>query len=52
MMQGYGLTETCSAGALSDPDDLALETIGPPKQGVHIKLVNWEEGTHQDKEIE
>ncbi len=44
VLQGYGLTETASTACISDPDDLSVGHVGPPLQGVELRLVNWEEG--------
>lgn len=41
---GYGLTETCATASISDPTDLKTGHVGPPLEGVDIKIVNWEEG--------
>ena len=44
-MQGYGLTETCATGTIMDVHDaVGVEIVGPPLNGVHIKLRSWEEG--------
>eukprot|EP01120_Amphizonella_sp_Union-15-10_P015924 TRINITY_DN8281_c0_g1_i1.p1 TRINITY_DN8281_c0_g1~~TRINITY_DN8281_c0_g1_i1.p1 ORF type:complete len:703 (-),score=113.98 TRINITY_DN8281_c0_g1_i1:13-2121(-) len=39
-VQGYGLTETCSAGTVMDLEDLSNNTIGPPLGCCEIKLVD------------
>jgi len=44
LMQGYGLTETCSTGCIADPMDLTTGHVGPPVNGVTLKLVDWTEG--------
>ena len=38
VLQGYGLTETTAASSLNPPDDNDPDTVGPPIQGVEIKL--------------
>jgi long-chain acyl-CoA synthetase len=44
LLQGYGLTETTSTACISDPDDLTVGHVGPPLNGVSLKLVDWKEG--------
>eukprot|EP00092_Neocalanus_flemingeri_P016880 GFUD01018258.1.p1 GENE.GFUD01018258.1~~GFUD01018258.1.p1 ORF type:complete len:731 (+),score=161.78 GFUD01018258.1:266-2194(+) len=44
LLQGYGLTETCGGACLPDTSDLSTGRVGPPLQGVDIRLVNWDEG--------
>lgn len=44
VVQGYGLTETSSTACISWPDDLSVGHVGPPLNGVEIRLVDWEEG--------
>ncbi len=39
VLQGYGLTETCSTACISDPDDLSVGHVGPPLPGVDLKIV-------------
>lgn len=47
LMQGYGLTETCSTGSIMDVNDVAgVEVVGPPLTNVDIKLRSWEEGNY------
>ena len=41
---GYGLTESTATASISDPQDLTTGHVGPPLEGVDIKIVNWEEG--------
>ncbi|MFH4973943.1 hypothetical protein AB6A40_000652 [Gnathostoma spinigerum] len=43
VIQGYGLTETCSGGTLGDPLDLSTGTVGAPIYGCEIILKEWEE---------
>ena len=40
LLQGYGLTETCATACISDPSDLTVGHVGPPLEGVDIKLVS------------
>ena len=47
LLQGYGLTETCACGSFTHTDEMSAGTVGPPVQGVHLKLVNWEEGNYR-----
>ena len=48
LMQGYGLTETCAQATLMEMDDIvSTGRVGPPVQGVQIRLVNWEEGNYR-----
>lgn len=43
--QGYGLTETCGAGTVTQVlTDHSTGTVGPPVACCEIKLVTWEEG--------
>ncbi|VDD94238.1 unnamed protein product [Enterobius vermicularis] len=44
VIQGYGLTETCAAGAISDVNDLSTGAVGPPIRCSQIILKEWEEG--------
>jgi len=46
LLQGYGLTETSACGAIMSYEENSTGRVGPPVQGVHIKLVNWEEGNY------
>lgn len=43
---GYGLTETCAAGAVQDAYDITSGRVGGPLDSCVIKLVNWEEGNY------
>ncbi|XP_078064966.1 long-chain-fatty-acid--CoA ligase 3a isoform X1 [Mustelus asterias] len=42
--QGYGLTETCGAGTISDVFDYTTGRVGAPLPCCEITLKNWEEG--------
>jgi len=43
LLQGYGLTETVSSGAVQRYDDWSNESVGSPKLSTEIKLVSVEE---------
>lgn len=47
LVQGYGLTESCACATIMDNDELSIGGVGPPLQGVQIKLVDWEEGGYR-----
>jgi len=47
LVQGYGLTESCACACIMDDDQISTGGVGPPLQGVQIKLVNWEEGGYR-----
>ena len=47
VLQGYGLTETCACSTMMELDEMSTERVGPPNQGVQIKLINWEEGNYR-----
>ncbi|KAM9789867.1 fatty acid CoA ligase Acsl3-like [Neosynchiropus ocellatus] len=42
--QGYGLTETCGAGTISEVWDYSTGRVGAPLICSEISLKNWEEG--------
>uniref|UniRef100_A0A8B9JDE0 long-chain-fatty-acid--CoA ligase n=1 Tax=Astyanax mexicanus TaxID=7994 RepID=A0A8B9JDE0_ASTMX len=42
--QGYGLTETCGAGTISDMFDYSTGRVGAPLVCSEIMLKDWEEG--------
>ena len=44
LLQGYGLTETTASACLMDYYDLSLGRVGPPLEGIQIKLTDWAEG--------
>eukprot|EP00095_Tigriopus_kingsejongensis_P000185 maker-scaffold41_size498431-snap-gene-0.11 protein:Tk00185 transcript:maker-scaffold41_size498431-snap-gene-0.11-mRNA-1 annotation:"Long-chain-fatty-acid--CoA ligase " len=50
LVGGYGLTETCACGTIMDSDELSTGRVGPPLQGVEIKLINWDEGNYTVKD--
>jgi len=47
LLQGYGLTETTACGAIMSVEQNSTGNVGPPVQGVHIRLVDWEEGSYR-----
>jgi len=40
VLQGYGMTETSAASAVTEPNDYCVGHVGPPLPGVEIKLVD------------
>lgn len=44
--QGYGLTETCAGGTITQVWDRTTGRVGPPIISTEIKLVSWEEGNY------
>lgn len=50
VLQGYGLTETCSGATMMDIFDKTIGLTGPPLICNDIKLVNWEEGNYRVKD--
>ena len=48
LLQGYGLTETCACATAMEFSELSsVGKVGPPNQGVQIKIVNWDEGNYK-----
>jgi len=47
VLQGYGLTETCSACTIMDNQDKSMGRTGAPLICCDVKLVNWEEGNYR-----
>jgi len=47
LLQGYGLTETSACASLMQLDELSTGRVGPPCQGISIRLENWEEGNYK-----
>ncbi|CAB4065677.1 ACSL [Lepeophtheirus salmonis] len=45
--QGYGLTESCAGGSVMHREELSTGRVGPPGQGVLIRLINWEDGGYR-----
>ncbi|XP_076436077.1 long-chain-fatty-acid--CoA ligase 4-like isoform X2 [Babylonia areolata] len=44
VLQGYGLTETCGAGTVSEATDLSLGHVGQPLTCSEFRLRDWPEG--------
>ncbi|CAH8436741.1 unnamed protein product [Schistosoma turkestanicum] len=44
IVQGYGLTESCSTGALMECGDLRCNHVGAPASTLQIRLRAWPEG--------
>ncbi|XP_069684265.1 fatty acid CoA ligase Acsl3-like isoform X1 [Periplaneta americana] len=47
VIQGYGLTETCSCATVMDSYDRSTGRVGAPTTVCDIKLVDWEEGNYR-----
>ncbi|PSN39553.1 Long-chain-fatty-acid--CoA ligase 3 [Blattella germanica] len=47
VIQGYGLTETCSCATVMDSQDRSTGRVGAPTTVCDIKLVDWEEGNYR-----
>merc|ERR1719420_2897531 len=47
LLQGYGLTETNACATVMSCKENSVGRVGPPVQGVNLKLVNWEEGNYK-----
>ncbi|XP_066514320.1 long-chain-fatty-acid--CoA ligase 4b [Hoplias malabaricus] len=47
---GYGLTETCGAGTISEFNDFSTRRVGPPLICCEIKLQDWPEGGYTTKD--
>uniref|UniRef100_A0A4W3JC95 long-chain-fatty-acid--CoA ligase n=1 Tax=Callorhinchus milii TaxID=7868 RepID=A0A4W3JC95_CALMI len=48
--QGYGLTETCGAGSITEVLDYSTGRVGAPLICCEIKLRDWEEGGYTCKD--
>ncbi|XP_075999524.1 long-chain-fatty-acid--CoA ligase 4 [Genypterus blacodes] len=48
--QGYGLTETCGAGTISEVADLSTGRVGAPLICCEIRLRDWVEGGYTSKD--
>ena len=47
LLQGYGLTETTACATVMSCKENSVGRVGPPVQGVNIKLCDWEEGNYR-----
>jgi len=47
VLQGYGLTETSACATLMQLTEYSSGRVGPPVQGINIRLENWEEGNYR-----
>ncbi|XP_069748938.1 long-chain-fatty-acid--CoA ligase 4 isoform X2 [Narcine bancroftii] len=48
--QGYGLTETCGAGSITEVSDYSTGRVGAPLICCEIKLRDWEEGGYTTRD--
>ncbi|XP_074504147.1 long-chain-fatty-acid--CoA ligase 4 [Sebastes fasciatus] len=48
--QGYGLTETCGAGTITEVVDISTGRVGAPLICCEIKLRDWAEGGYTSKD--
>ncbi|XP_014914817.1 long-chain-fatty-acid--CoA ligase 4 [Poecilia latipinna] len=48
--QGYGLTETCGAGTITEVADISTGRVGAPLICCEIKLRDWAEGGYTSKD--
>uniref|UniRef100_UPI0037E8D553 long-chain-fatty-acid--CoA ligase 4 n=1 Tax=Semicossyphus pulcher TaxID=241346 RepID=UPI0037E8D553 len=48
--QGYGLTETCGAGTITEVADVSTGRVGAPLLCCEIKLRDWAEGGYTSKD--
>ncbi|XP_068181482.1 long-chain-fatty-acid--CoA ligase 4 isoform X2 [Antennarius striatus] len=48
--QGYGLTETCGAGTITEVTDVSTGRVGAPLLCCEIKLRDWLEGGYTSKD--
>lgn len=48
--QGYGLTETCGAGTITEVADISTGRVGAPLLCCEIKLRDWAEGGYTSKD--
>ena len=46
LQQGYGLTETGACSTVMDCYENSVGKVGPPLDGTHLRLVNWDEGNY------
>ncbi|KAK9511143.1 hypothetical protein O3M35_005763 [Rhynocoris fuscipes] len=47
VIQGYGLTETCSCATVMDNHDRTTGRAGAPTTNCNIRLVDWDEGNYR-----
>jgi len=47
LLQGYGLTETAACATIMAFEENSVGRVGPPVQGINIRLENWEEGNYR-----
>jgi len=47
LLQGYGLTETAACATIMQYEENSVGRVGPPVQGINIRLENWEEGNYR-----
>jgi len=47
LLQGYGLTETAACATIMHLEENSTGRVGPPVQGLNIRLENWEEGNYR-----
>jgi len=47
LIQGYSMTESSCSGTCMTPDELSTGRVGPPRAGMEVKLINWEEGNYR-----
>nr|XP_032836426.1 long-chain-fatty-acid--CoA ligase 4-like isoform X2 [Petromyzon marinus] len=50
VLQGYGLTETCGAGTITDASDYSTGHVGAPLVCCEIRLRDWEEGGYTTRD--
>lgn len=51
VLQGYGLTETCGAGSVSEATDLSLGHVGQPLTCSEFRLRDWPEGGYTSRDL-
>lgn len=49
--QGYGLTETCGAGTITEVADISTGRVGAPLICCEIRLRDWAEGGYTSKDV-
>ena len=47
ILQGYGLTESSACATIMRMDENCVGAVGPPVQGVKVRLEDWEEGGYR-----